>query len=57
VYDGPIIDAHTHPMLGVEDQTGAGPHPPQAYRELVTESAIVRAAAITMAPRADPGTR
>ena len=26
MYAGPIIDAHTHPMFGVEDQMGAEPH-------------------------------
>jgi predicted TIM-barrel fold metal-dependent hydrolase len=58
VYESPIIDAHTHPMLGIDDQMGADPHPPDAYRELVSETAIVRAAAITMAPREDlPRTR
>lgn len=53
MYDGPIIDAHTHPMLGPDHQLGAQPHPPQAYRELVSRSAIVRAAALTIAPAGD----
>ena len=53
MYDGPIIDAHTHPMLGVDDGMGAEPHPPEAYRELVRGSAIVRAAALTIAPAGD----
>lgn len=53
MYQGPIIDAHTHPMLEPEEQTGDRPHPPQAYRELVSDLAIVRAAALTMAPAGD----
>lgn len=53
MYDGPIIDAHTHPMLGADDQLGADPHPPEAYRKLVGGSAIVRAAALTIAPAGD----
>jgi predicted TIM-barrel fold metal-dependent hydrolase len=53
VYAGPIIDAHTHPMLGTDDQVGDRPHPPEAYRELVAGSAITRAAALTMAPAGD----
>lgn len=53
MYDGPIIDAHTHPMLGDDDQMGSEPHPPEAYRKLVSESGISRAAAITMAPAGD----
>jgi uncharacterized protein len=53
MYDGPIIDAHTHPMLDARDQVGAEPHPPEAYRERVTESGVVRAAALTMAPAGD----
>jgi predicted TIM-barrel fold metal-dependent hydrolase len=58
VYDGPIIDAHTHPMLSPDGQMVGQPHPPQAYRELVSESGIVRAAALTIAPAGDlAGTR
>jgi hypothetical protein len=51
VYDGPIIDAHTHPMLDATDQVGSQPHPPEAYRALVRGSRISRAAALTMAPK------
>jgi len=32
VYDGPIIDAHTHPMLDGQDRMVAEAHPPDAYR-------------------------
>lgn len=53
MYDGPIIDAHTHPMLGLNDQSVAEPHPPEAYRALVTGSRVSRAAALTMAPAGD----
>ena len=49
MYDGPIIDAHTHPMLDPENQIVAAPHPPEAYRALVAGSQIRRAAAITIA--------
>ncbi len=55
MYDGPIIDAHTHPMLGLDDQVGGQPHPPEAYRNLVAGSAIIRAAALTIAPAGDIG--
>jgi predicted TIM-barrel fold metal-dependent hydrolase len=53
VYEGPIIDAHTHPMLGIDDQLIARPHPPELYRQSVAGSAIGRAAALVMAPRDD----
>ena len=53
MYHGPLIDAHTHPMLDPEGQIVSIPHPPEAYRELVRDSAVVRAAAITIAPRGD----
>jgi uncharacterized protein len=53
VYHGPIIDAHTHPMLDAESQIVGEPHPPEAYRALVDGSQISRAAAITIAHRAD----
>ena len=49
MYDGPIIDAHTHPMLDKESQIVSEPHPPEAYRALVRGSRISRAAAITIA--------
>jgi uncharacterized protein len=53
VYDGPIIDAHTHPMLDSESQIVAVPHPPDAYRALVDGSRVSRAAAITIAQSGD----
>ncbi len=53
MYDGPIIDGHTHPMLGIGDQLVAEPHPPERYRELASGAAITRAAALVMAPRND----
>jgi predicted TIM-barrel fold metal-dependent hydrolase len=53
VYDGPVIDAHTHPMLGLNDQIVATPHPPEAYRSLVSFTRVVRAAALTIAPVGD----
>ncbi len=53
MYDGPIIDAHTHPMLGLDDQAVAEPHPAEAYRALVAGSRVSRAAALTMAPAGD----
>jgi predicted TIM-barrel fold metal-dependent hydrolase len=53
VYDGPIIDAHTHPMLDPESQIVAAPHPPEAYRALVDGSPVSRAAAITIAHGGD----
>jgi uncharacterized protein len=53
VYDGPIIDAHTHPMLDAESQIVAEPHPPEAYRALVENSQVCRAAALTIARRGD----
>jgi hypothetical protein len=54
VYDGLIIDAHTHPMLDQESQIVAVPHPPEAYRALVKDSQVCRAAAITIAQRGNP---
>jgi predicted TIM-barrel fold metal-dependent hydrolase len=53
VYDGPIIDAHTHVVLDPEAQIVAAPHPPEAYRALVDGSRITRAAALTIARRED----
>jgi hypothetical protein len=53
VYHGPIIDAHTHPMLDPESQIVAVPHPPEAYRALVKGSQIRRAAALTIARAGD----
>ena len=55
MYHGPVIDAHTHPMLDPESQIVAEPHPPEAYRALVDGSQIRRAAAITIARRDDLG--
>jgi predicted TIM-barrel fold metal-dependent hydrolase len=49
VYLGPIIDAHTHPMLDPDGQIVADPHPPEAYRALVEGSPVRRAAALTIA--------
>lgn len=58
MYDGPIIDGHTHPMLGLGDQMVADPHPPERYRDMISGSAISRAAALVMAPKDDlPQTR
>jgi uncharacterized protein len=53
VYHGPIIDAHTHPMLDPESQIVAVPHPPEAYRALVDGSQVSRAAALTIAHGGD----
>ena len=53
MYDGPIIDAHTHPMLDRESQIVAIPHPPEAYRALVNGSQVRRAAALTIAHGGD----
>ena len=53
MYDGPIIDAHTHPMLDPESQIVTDPHPPEAYRALVRGSRVSRAAAITIAHSGD----
>ena len=53
MYDGPIIDAHTHPMLDPESQIVAVPHPPEAYRALVESSQVSRAAALTIAHGGD----
>jgi uncharacterized protein len=53
VYHGPIIDAHTHPMLDPESQIVAVPHPPEAYLALVDGSQVTRAAAITIARDGD----
>lgn len=53
MYLGPLIDAHTHPMLDPQGQIVSVPHPPEAYRELVRDSKVRRAAAITIAHRGD----
>jgi predicted TIM-barrel fold metal-dependent hydrolase len=53
VYLGPIVDAHTHPMLDPEGQIVGEPHPPEAYRALVEGSPVRRAAALTIAPADD----
>lgn len=53
MYHGPIIDAHTHPMLDPESQIVAVPHPPEAYRALVEDSPVRRAAALTIAHGGD----
>jgi hypothetical protein len=58
VYDGAIIDAHTHPMLDPDESIVDVPHPPENYRSLVNGSQIARAAAITIArPNNLPRTR
>jgi uncharacterized protein len=49
VYEGAIIDAHTHPMLDPDESIVAAPHPPEAYLSLVNGSQVARAAAITIA--------
>jgi predicted TIM-barrel fold metal-dependent hydrolase len=49
VYEGAIIDAHTHPMLDPDESIVAAPHPPESYRSLVNGSRVTRAAAITIA--------
>jgi uncharacterized protein len=53
VYIGPIIDAHTHPMLDPEGRIVHSPHPPEAYQDLVRGSRVERAAALTIAQRDD----
>jgi uncharacterized protein len=49
VYEGPIIDAHTHPMLDPSEPIGDTPHPPENYLALVGGSRVTRAAALTIA--------
>jgi uncharacterized protein len=49
VYEGAIIDAHTHPMLDPDESIVDVPHPPENYRSLVNGTQIARAAAITIA--------
>jgi uncharacterized protein len=49
VYEGAIIDAHTHPMLDPNESIVDVPHPPESYRSLVNGTQIARAAAITIA--------
>jgi predicted TIM-barrel fold metal-dependent hydrolase len=53
VYEGPIIDGHTHPMLDPASQIVAVPHPPEAYRAIVRGSQVRRAAALTIAHKSD----
>lgn len=53
VYEGPIIDGHTHPMLDPEGQIVAVPHPAEAYRAIVRGSQVKRAAALTIANKND----
>ena len=53
VYEGPIIDGHTHPMLDPASQIVAVPHPPEAYRAIVRGSQVRRAAALTIAHKGD----
>jgi predicted TIM-barrel fold metal-dependent hydrolase len=52
MYDGPVIDAHTHPLLYPEGQIGE-PHPPEDYRRRAAGSPVTRAAALVIAPRGD----
>jgi hypothetical protein len=52
MYAGPVIDAHTHPLLYPEGQIGE-PHPPEDYRRRAADSAVTRAAALVIAPRGD----
>jgi predicted TIM-barrel fold metal-dependent hydrolase len=49
VYEGPIIDAHTHPMLDPNEPIVDTPHPPEKYLALVGGSRVTRAAALTIA--------
>jgi uncharacterized protein len=49
VYEGAVIDAHTHPMLDPDESIVADPHPPESYLSLVNGSRVTRAAAITIA--------
>jgi uncharacterized protein len=53
VYLGPVIDAHTHPMLDAESQIVSAPHSAEAYCELVSGSQVRRAAALTIARHDD----
>jgi uncharacterized protein len=53
MYDGPIIDAHTHPALGPEEQLVAHSQPPEEYRVMVRGAGITHAAAIAVAPAGD----
>src|SRR6202050_4881062 len=52
MYAGPVIDAHTHPLLYPEGQIGE-PHPPEDYRRRAAGSPVTRAAALVIAPRGD----
>ena len=54
VYKGPIIDAHTHPMLDPSEPIVGTPHPPEKYLALVGGSRVTRAAALTIAWPNDP---
>lgn len=54
VYEGPIIDAHTHPMLDPGEPIVGTPHPPEKYLALVSGSRVTRAAALTIAWPNDP---
>jgi hypothetical protein len=55
VYEGAIIDAHTHPMLDPDESIVDAPQPAENYRSLVNGSQVTRAAAITIAWPDDPG--
>ncbi len=52
MYEGPVIDAHTHPLLYPEGQIGE-PHPPEDYIRRAKGSPVTQAAALVIAPRWD----
>jgi uncharacterized protein len=55
---GPIIDAHTHPMLPGESPIMGSPHSAEAYLQTIKRLDVRFIAAFVMAPRADlPRTR
>lgn len=53
MYEGPIIDAHAHPVLGPEEQLVMQAQPTGEYRTVVHGSGITHAAAIAVAPAGD----
>ena len=58
LYDGPIVDAHTHPMLPGLPAVRKAPHRPADYLRAVRGLDVRFIAALAMAPRADlPRTR
>lgn len=57
-YSGPIIDVHTHPMLGPNPIFGNGPHAPRDYFRATQALDLRFAGALVMARRDDlEGTR